>query len=94
MNDGRPPNARSIVAAGIRSHRAARNWSQAVLAQRVGWNQATISNAETRDRGIEVNDLFLFAEAFDIPVIDLFREATPAMRRRLLGPRLAERLEL
>lgn len=94
MADDLAPDARAIVAAGIRSHRGARGWSQGALAERVGLHQATVSTIEKGERGIDVNDLFLFAEAFGIPVVALFREAPKSMRQKIFGDWMGDWREL
>lgn len=82
------------MAAGVRSHRAARGWSQRTLAQRLGWSQATLSAVENGERRIDVSELFLFAKMFEIPVVALFREAPMPIRTALVGPALVDRLGL
>lgn len=84
----------AAVAKGMRSQRAARQWSQAELAVRLGWTQSAVSAAEQERRGLRIDQVFAIAEVFDIPVISLFRDAPADVRRRLLGARLTDRIEL
>lgn len=74
---------RDAVAAGIRSQRAHRLWTQRTLARRLGWSQATLSAAELGKKGFGIEELFQLAEAFDITVATLFRDAPESIRRRL-----------
>lgn len=70
----------------MRVQRAARRWSQRELAEHLGWNPASVSQAEAGKRGFDVDDLFNLAKVFGIPVAELFRDASEDIRQQLTGP--------
>lgn len=81
----------AVVAAALRSQRAARGWSQADLGARLRWSQATVSAAEVGRKGFRIDEVFALAVVFEIPAIVLFRDAPHDIRNVLLGPTLVHR---
>lgn len=84
----------TYLANAVRSQRAIRHWTQADLAERLGWAQSSVSATEVGRKILRMDEVFELADAFDIPVFLMFRDAPRELRLKLLGPRLADRLEL
>jgi transcriptional regulator with XRE-family HTH domain len=49
------------IAANVRGERARRRWTQGVLAERLGWSRATVSDLEAGRRKVAADDLALCA---------------------------------
>jgi transcriptional regulator with XRE-family HTH domain len=73
-----------ILAANIRGERARRRWTQAQLAERLGWPRTSIHDVEVGRRRLGLDDLEQLCTVLDVPLIDLCRGADPA-RLRTLG---------
>ncbi|HLQ24761.1 MAG TPA: helix-turn-helix transcriptional regulator [Acidiferrobacterales bacterium] len=66
-----PHRTRQLLARCLRLLRAARGWSQEVLAQLSGLHRTYISSVERTRRNISLDNLEKFAAAFDLTVGDL-----------------------
>jgi transcriptional regulator with XRE-family HTH domain len=66
---------RSLVGGTIRQLRAARGLTQEELAERAGLDRTMLVAVERGLRGLLYERLFDIADALDVPVTDLFRDA-------------------
>lgn len=66
------------IAANVRAERARRRWSQADLAERLGWARSTVGDLESGRRKVTADDLPVLCLAFDVPLSDLARGADPS----------------
>lgn len=80
---GQTPTLGDAVAAAVRAERARLRWTQADLAQRLGWSVSTLGELESGRRRPAVDDLPLLCEAFGVPLVELVRRATPDDLRKL-----------
>jgi len=73
MDSGAPVRsaARQLLARRLRVLRAARGWSQEVLAQISGLHRTYISSVERTQRNISIDNLEKLATAFDLTIGDL-----------------------
>ena len=65
----------AIVASNVRAERARRGWRQRDLAEATGWGVGTVSDVETGQRRIGVEDLPVLCRALDVPLLDLLKGA-------------------
>ncbi len=65
----------AVIARNVRAERARHGWSQAELAERLGWIQVTVSALETGRRAVRVDDVPLLCAALRVDVRDLLRGA-------------------
>lgn len=77
------PRIGDVVAAAVRAERARHRWTQAQLAERLGWSVATLGDLEAGRRRPAVDDLPLFCEALGIGLVTLLDRADPDDLRRL-----------
>jgi len=66
-----PHPSRHLLARRLRVLRAARGWSQEVLAQLSGLHRTYISSVERTQRNISIDNLEKLAAAFDLTIGDL-----------------------
>lgn len=76
----------AAVVQGMRTWRAARHWTQAELAARLGWSPASVSAAEVGRKGLRIDEVYALAVVFDISVPALLRDAPDHIRQRFTGP--------
>lgn len=69
-------NRKEAIAAGLRSHRAAKNVSQREFAESVGANPATVSAWENR-AGISVEDAWGVADYYGVSIDELVGRKAP-----------------
>jgi transcriptional regulator with XRE-family HTH domain len=67
-----------VAAANVRAERARRKWRQKDLADRLGWSVDTLSNLETGQRRVTLDDLVALCRAFEITLDRLLLGADPA----------------
>jgi len=67
-----------VAAANVRAERARRKWRQKDLADRLGWSVDTLSNLETGQRRVTLDDLVPLCRAFEIDIQRLLLGAEPA----------------
>jgi len=67
-----------VAAANVRAERARRKWRQKDLADRLGWSVDTLSNLETGQRRVTLDDLVPLCTAFEITIHQLLFGADPA----------------
>jgi transcriptional regulator with XRE-family HTH domain len=72
------PSLADLLAANVRGERARRRWTQAQLAERLGWPRTSIHDVEIGRRRLDVDGLHALCEAFGIPLVELLRGAPPA----------------
>jgi transcriptional regulator with XRE-family HTH domain len=72
------PSLGDVIAANVRGERARRRWSQADLAERLGWARSTVGDLESGRRKVAADDLPALCTALDVPFADLIRGAEPA----------------
>jgi transcriptional regulator with XRE-family HTH domain len=65
-------SARELLARNIRSLRAARAWSQEMLAMEAGLHRTFVAHVERGARNISLNNIERIAVAFRVPVSRLF----------------------
>lgn len=64
-----------VIAAAVRAERARRRWTQADLADRLGWGRSTVADLESGRRSVFADDLPVLCRAFEIPFAELVRGA-------------------
>jgi transcriptional regulator with XRE-family HTH domain len=77
------PDLAAIVSRNIRAERHRHGWRQRDLAERVGWSVGMISDTESGQRRIGVEDLPVLCRALDIPLAQLLHGADAADLRAL-----------
>lgn len=75
-----------VLAAAVRSRRAALEWQQADIAEKMGWSQQTTSLAERGRRTFTADDVLRLAEVFETTVDKLLRDAPEDIRARFGFP--------
>jgi len=70
------------VAERIRQERDRRDWTQQQLADATGIDRDKIGKIETGARKVNSTELVLISQAFQVPVQELLRPATPVVMRR------------
>lgn len=75
-----PQDARRTLARKLRVLRAARGWSQEVLAAVAGLHRNYVSGVERGRRNVGVDNLARLARALDVPVHELLRNDLGAVR--------------
>jgi transcriptional regulator with XRE-family HTH domain len=71
--DQTPEQVRKALAQRIRNLRIKKAWSQKLLAELSGSNQQYIAQIERGEIDVRLSTLVAIAEAFHIPVYQLFR---------------------
>lgn len=71
------------IAANVRGERARRKWTQADLAERLGWSRSTVGDVESGRRKVIADDLPALCRAFGMPLSELVRGTDPEHLRRL-----------
>ena len=66
--------ARKILARRLRELRAKRGWSQDELAATADLHRAWIGAIEREERNMGIDNLEKLADAFGVPIADLFKE--------------------
>ena len=61
------------VANNVRGERARRRWTQAELAERLGWPRTAIHDVEIGRRRLSLDDLAALCRTFELPLIELCR---------------------
>jgi transcriptional regulator with XRE-family HTH domain len=64
-----------VIAANVRAERARRQWRQADLAERLGWDVGTVGHLETGRRDVRATDLPALCRAFGISLARLLQDA-------------------
>lgn len=67
-----------VIAANVRAERARRQWRQADLAERLGWDVGTVGHLETGRRDVRATDLPALCRVFGISLERLLQDADPA----------------
>jgi transcriptional regulator with XRE-family HTH domain len=72
-----PPSIGDIAARNVRVERARRRWTQADLAERIGWSPSKVGDVESGRRRISADALVDLCRAFEIPLTQLLADAEP-----------------
>lgn len=78
-------NWRRDLGLAVRQARIKRGWSQEVLAEEAGVHRTYISKFEQGGRNPSLSTLEDLADALGIPLMELFRSADRASKRRKKG---------
>src|SRR5664280_3034543 len=70
------------IAERMRQERDRRDWTQQQLADATGIDRDKIGKIETGARKVNSTELVLISQAFQVPVQELLRPATPVLMRR------------
>src|SRR3954452_9488913 len=73
--DERMPDLAAIVARNVRAERHRHGWRQRDLAERMGWSVGMVSDTESGQRRIGVEDLPVLCRALEIPLSQLLHGA-------------------
>lgn len=84
--------AREILAANLKRLRNAAGITQEVLAERAGCSPTMIGNLEIGKRFPSAELLDKIAQAFDVPIFELFMEESPAIPWTRAKAEVRERL--
>jgi transcriptional regulator with XRE-family HTH domain len=68
----RNENARVRLGARVRDLRSQKGWSQEELAERAGLHRNYLGGVERGERNIGLDNVVALADAFGVPVADLF----------------------
>lgn len=85
--------ARILLARNMKRLRKALGLSQMALAERVGCSTTLIGNIETLKRFPSADNIDRIAQAFDVPIYELFMQYSPAIERAVSRSEVRERLE-
>lgn len=69
------PPLHDLLANNIRGERARRRWTQAQLAEMLGWPRTSIHDIEIGKRRLGLDDLSELCRVFDLPLVELCRGA-------------------
>jgi transcriptional regulator with XRE-family HTH domain len=72
------PDLAAIVARNVRAERHRHGWRQRDLAERMGWSVGMVSDTESGQRRIGVEDLPVLCRALEIPLSQLLHGADAA----------------
>jgi transcriptional regulator with XRE-family HTH domain len=72
------PALGDVIANNVRAERARRRWTQAHLAELVGWPRTAVHEVESGRRKLGPDDLVALCTAFGIPLTELARGGDPA----------------
>ncbi len=78
VDDSRVSRLDDVVARNVRAERGRRRWTQAELADRLGWGRSTVGAVETGARRLSISDLPDLCRVFDVPLARLLVGADPA----------------
>lgn len=67
----------AAVAANVRAERGRRRWTQAELADKLGWSRPVITAVEAGCRQVLVDELPQLCRVFNIPLTRLLQDADP-----------------
>lgn len=67
------PKGRRVLAANLRAARAARGWSQEVLADRAGLHRTYVGSVERGERNISIDNIERLASALALELHELLR---------------------
>ena len=76
------PQHRAAVANNIRRYRIRAEWSQEKLAEKADLHSVHISNLERGKKNISLDTLVKIADALEVRLSDLLRNAQKAPRRK------------
>jgi transcriptional regulator with XRE-family HTH domain len=77
------PTAGDIAAANVRAERSRRRWTQAELAEKLGWSASKVSALEAGQRRITIDQAIDLCRALEIPLVRLLQDADTADLRTL-----------
>jgi transcriptional regulator with XRE-family HTH domain len=66
-----------VIANNVRAERARRHWTQARLADQIGWPRTAVHEVESGRRRLGPDDLAALCRVFGIPLAELARGANP-----------------
>lgn len=66
-----------FVAANVRAERGRRRWTQAELADKLGWSRPVVTAIEAGRRQLLVADLPQLCRVFNVPLSRLLQDADP-----------------
>lgn len=77
-----------VIASNLRGERARRRWTQADLAERLGWPERRVMSTEVGRRSLRPSELAAVCRILDVTLLELARGADEADLRALglLGP--------
>jgi transcriptional regulator with XRE-family HTH domain len=67
------PTLHDVLANAVRAERSRRRWTQAELAQRLGWPRTRVHDVELGRSKLELDDLAGLCRAFGVPLSELAR---------------------
>jgi ribosome-binding protein aMBF1 (putative translation factor) len=71
------PDLGAVVARNVRAERARHGWRQRELAEAMGWSIGMVSDTESGQRRIGIEDMPKLCRALGVPLIELLKGATP-----------------
>lgn len=75
VDDHTVPTLHDLLANNVRGERARRRWTQAQLAEMLGWPRTAIHDIEIGKRRLGLDDLSELCRIFDLPLVELCRGA-------------------
>lgn len=83
------PSMGDVIAANVRAERGRRRWTQKQLGELIGRSDGTVSDIESGQRRVSIDDVVAFCQVFDVPLAQLAFGADPDLLRvlGLPGPR-------
>ncbi|MDQ1295625.1 MAG: helix-turn-helix protein [Actinomycetota bacterium] len=80
------PNLAAVVARNVRAERARHGWRQRDLAERMGWSVGMVSDTESGQRRIGIEDMPVLCRALEVPLLTLLAGADPGDLQALRLP--------
>ena len=71
------PTVAAILARNVRVERTRRDWKQEDLAARTPWSTTVVSRIESGRRRLDIDDLLMLCQAFDVNLHRLLDGADP-----------------
>lgn len=80
------PTLNDAISANVRAERGRRKWTQKQLGELIGRSDGTVSDIESGQRKVGIDDVAAFCLAFGIGLRQLALGADPDALRAVLGP--------